>query len=82
MFESAIWALKNQTSRTWHTGDRWMIQTVAGYIYGICSCACCEEIIFLSLLPSFVKGTRVFVGKVWLPLDNLSEAHVCKMASD
>lgn len=82
MFESAIWALKNQTSRTWHTGDRWMIQTVAGYIYGICSWACCEEIIFLSLLPSFVKGTRVFVGKVWLPLDNLSEAHVCKMASD
>lgn len=70
---------KNHTSRTWHTADRWMIQIVAGFIYGICNHAYCEDIIFQSILPSFIKGIRVFVGKVWLPLDNLLEARVCKM---
>lgn len=81
MFENAIWALKNQTSRTWHIADRWMIQTVAGYVYGTRIHACWEEIIFLSVLPGFIKGTPVFVGKVWLPLDNLLKLCV-KWASD
>lgn len=38
-------------------------EIVAGFIYGICSHAYCEEIIFQSVLPSFIKGIRVFVGK-------------------
>lgn len=62
-FESTVSAQKSQTSRTWATSDRWKSLIVAGEIYGMYSCAHCEETFFLSILPSFVLKVPEYLGE-------------------
>jgi len=40
-----------------------MSQTVAGEIYGTCSCAHCEETIFLSILPGLKLKVPEYLGE-------------------